>query len=115
MSQPVPSRGDVWLIDFNPTRGRETAGIRPGVIVSADYFNRVPAGLAVVIPVTTRYKGVPLHVQIEPPDGGLRQRSYAKVEDIRSVDYQRLIVRWGTISGQTSQEIDRRLRLLLAL
>jgi len=48
---PEPSRGEVWLVDLNPARGHEQAGIRPGLVVSVDPFNHGPAGLVVLLPV----------------------------------------------------------------
>jgi mRNA interferase MazF len=114
---PVGSltRGDVWLIDFSPTRGHEPTGLRPALIVSVDLFNNGPAGLVVVLPVTSRPKGVPLHVAVEPPEGGLRQRSFVKCEDIRSVSTDRLAERWGAVAPGTMRLVEDRLRLLLEL
>jgi len=47
----LPSRGDVWLIDLNPTRGHEQAGVRPALVLSEDTFNHGPAGLSVLLPI----------------------------------------------------------------
>ena len=54
-----PRRGEIWLVDLNPTRGRELLGRRPALIVSVDLFNQGPAELIVVIPVTSKEKGFP--------------------------------------------------------
>ncbi|WP_445242391.1 type II toxin-antitoxin system PemK/MazF family toxin [Microcoleus sp. S13_C5] len=35
-----PSRGDIWLIDLNPTRGREQAGKRPCLVTSVDLLTQ---------------------------------------------------------------------------
>ncbi|MFT3801638.1 MAG: type II toxin-antitoxin system PemK/MazF family toxin [Burkholderiaceae bacterium] len=43
-------RGDVYLVDLEPTQGREQRGHRPVVIVSPDDFNRV-TGLPVILPI----------------------------------------------------------------
>lgn len=67
--RPEPSRGEIWLVDLNPTRGHELAGIRPALVVSVDLFNHGPAGLVVVLPLTTRLKGIPFHVEVAPPKG----------------------------------------------
>src|SRR5438105_12937583 len=112
---PAPARGEIWLVDVNPTRGHEQAGTRPAVVISVDPFNHGPAGLVVILPLTTTQRGIPLHVLLDPPEGGLRQRSYVKCEDIRSVAAERLIQRWGTISGAALREIEDRLRILLGL
>ena len=109
------SRGDVWLVSLNPTRGHEQAGVRPAVLVSIDAFNNGPAGLAVVVPMTTTRRGIPLHVMVEPPEGGVRERSFVKCEDIRSVSTERLIERWGALSARTMAAVEDRLRVLLQL
>ena len=65
-----PSRGEVWLVNLNPARGDEQAGICPALVVSTDLFNHGPAGLVVVLPMTTRRRDISLHVMLERPEGG---------------------------------------------
>jgi mRNA interferase MazF len=115
VSYPLPSRGDVWLVDLNPTRGHEQAGVRPALVVSTNLFNQGPAGLVVVLPLTTTQRDIPLHVAIDPPEGGLRQRSFAKCEDIRSIASERLRERWGTVVPATLRLVEDRLRVLLEI
>ena len=115
MKPPPPSRGDVWLVDLNPTVGHEQAGRRPAAVVSVNLFNRGLAGLAVVVPITTADRRIPLHVQVDPPEGGLRARSFVKCEDVRSISTARLVARWGRLSPSTMDDIDDRLRILLGL
>jgi mRNA interferase MazF len=115
MRPVAPSRGDVWRVDLKPTGGHEQAGVRPAVVVSVDLFNQGPAGLVVVLPLTTTARGVPLHVPVDPPEGGLRQRSFVKCEDVRSVSIVRLVDRWGQLSARTMLLVDDRLRILLGL
>lgn len=110
-----PSRGEIWLVDLNPTRGHEQAGNRPGLIVSVDLFNHGPADLAVLAPLTTREKGIPFHVEVHPPEGGLKKKSFIKCEDVRSVAKERLSQRLGTVSPETLVEVEDRLRILLDL
>lgn len=112
---PAPNRGEVWSVDLNPTRGHEPAGKRPALVVSTDPFNHGPASLVVVAPLTTREKGVPLHVPVTPPEGGLKQPSFIKCEDVRSVSQERLIHRWGRVAPKTLAAVASRLRLLLEL
>jgi len=112
----VPERGEVWL--EQPTRhviGHEQQGQRPVVIVSGDGINAGPWPLVVVVPLTTRDRGVPLHVPIEPPDGGVRTHSVALVEQIHAADRLRLTERWGRLSPATMREIEDRLRIVLDL
>ena len=110
-----PCRGEVWMVDLNPTRGHEQAGKRPALVVSVDLFNEGPAGLVVVLPITTKFKGVPLHVELAPPEGGVKERSFVKCEDVRSVSKERLSVSWGMVSPRTMDAVEDRLRLLLGL
>ena len=102
-------------MDLDPTRGHERAGKRPALVVSVDQFNEGPAGLVVLLPLTTTERSVPLHVEVTPPDGGLRSRSFVKCEDVRSVAKERLIERWGLVSTATMSLVEDRLRILLAL
>jgi len=110
-----PLRGEIWLIDLNPTRGHEQAGKRPALMVSVDLFNQGPAGLVVVIPVTAKEKGIPLHVEIKSPEGGLNKRSFVKCEDIRSVAKERLVQKLGRVTQNTMAFVEDRLRILLGL
>jgi mRNA interferase MazF len=110
-----PARGDVWLADLNPTRGHEQAGRRPVLVVSEDLFNQGPAGLVIVLPVTSTVRPVPSHVRTTPPEGGLRHRSAILCEAVRSISTERLVARWGAVSARTMTEVEDRLRILLRL
>lgn len=111
----MASRGEVWLVNLNPTRGREQRGIRPALIVSADGFNHGRANLVIAIPLTTTRRGIPLHVQIDPPDGGVRETSYAMCEAVRSISTDRLERHWGTVPPTTLVQVEDRLRVVMDL
>jgi mRNA interferase MazF len=111
----MASRGEVWLVDLNPTRGHEQAGTRPALVVSADEFNHGPAGLVIVVPMTTTERGIPLHVSVDPPEGGVDRRSFIKCEDVRSISEQRLVRRFGVVSPDTLSLVADRLRIVLDL
>jgi mRNA interferase MazF len=110
-----PSRGDIWTVDLDPALGHEQAGRRPALVISVDLFNHGPADLVVVLPITSKAKGIPLHVRIAPPEGGVRAISYVKCEDIRSVSRGRLSRFWGRVSSETMHEIEDRLAVLLGM
>lgn len=112
---PGPCRGDVWLVNLSPARGHEQAGKRPGLVISVDLFNSGPAGLVVILPITTRAKGVPFHVAIAASEGGLKKPSFIKCEDVRSVARERLSRRLGHVGPDTLAAVRNRLRLLLDL
>lgn len=111
----LPSRGKIWNVDLDPVRGHEQAGRRPGLVVSVDPFNHGPAGLVVVLPLTSRMKNSHFHLPVEPPEGGLRSRSFVKTEDIRSVSMERLASRRGVVRPETLELVEDRLRILLGL
>jgi mRNA interferase MazF len=108
-----PQRGEVWNVSLDPTKGREQKGTRPAIVVSHNSFNRSVAELVVVVPLTTTYRGIPMHVRIDPPEGGVKNSSFAKIEDVRSVSKERLLKRWGSVSPKTMAEVADRLRILL--
>lgn len=97
--------GEVWMVDLDPIKGREQAGKRPALIVSADSFNTSGLELVIVCPITTKYKGFPTHVPVLQGNGGLAQDSYVKTEDIRSISTQRLERRLGTVDRQTMSKV----------
>ena len=110
-----PGRGEIWLVDLNPARGHEQSGRRPALVISVDLFNSGPAELVVVLPITTKDKKIPLHVKINPPEGGVKETSFVKCEDIRSVSTERLLARLGEVSRDTLLEVEDRVRILLGL
>ena len=113
MSTRTPMRGEIWLAELNPTRGHEQSGRRPCLVVSNDVFNEGPAELVVVLPITSKDKRIRFHVPINPPEGGLKSRSFIKPEDIRSIARERLIKRTGSVSAQTMKTVADRLLALL--
>ena len=107
----APARGEVWLVDLSPIRGHEQAGRRPALVVSDDLFNRGPAGLAIVLPMTSTVRSIPSHVAVSPPEGGLKTKSAVLCEAIRSISTDRLIQRWGALAPATLATVeDRRSR-----
>lgn len=109
-------RGEVWLADLEPTRGHEQTGERPVLIVSADRFNQGRGRLVIAVPFTTRKRSLPVHVEVRPPDGGLREISYAMCEQVRSLAVERLGPQpFGAVSPAVLGSVQDRLRLLTGL
>lgn len=110
-----PRRGEVWLVDFGEPVGREQAGRRPALVVSADDLNEGPAGAVIVVPITTTRRGLASHIEIEPGESGLDDVSYAKCEDLKSISDQRLVGRLGGVPPDVVFAVSRVLRYLVDL
>ena len=94
-------RGDVWLFNPDPVKGREIGKkLRPAIIISNDLFNNSGAELVIVIPLTTKAKGIPSHIRLLPSDGGVKEMSFAMCEQVRSVSKTRLITKWGCVRNK---------------
>lgn len=69
----------------------------------------------VVVPITTKAKGIPFHVEVDPPEGGVDRLSFIKCEDVRSIAKERLVECFGRVGDTTLAEVEDRLRILLGL
>jgi mRNA interferase MazF len=113
---PTPARAEIWDADLDPVRGHEQAGQRPVLIISTDTFNRGPAHLVLVAPLTRTQRPIPSHIPIDPPEGGLTTRSYVLCEALRSISTDRLSrAPRGRVSPQTMARVADSLRILLEL
>ena len=113
-------RGDIWLVEFDPSRGSESARTRPAVIVSNDGANaaagRSDGGVLTVVPLTTNVDRVyAFQSLLQAEDTGLRAPSKAQAEQVRSVSVRRLVRQLGVVHPSRMAELDRALRLHLAL
>ena len=80
----VPDAGDLVWLDFDPQAGREQAGTRPAVVLSARYFNE-KTGVAYVCPITSKVKGYRFHVLLPV---GLPVHGSVLCEHMRSLDWR---------------------------
>jgi mRNA interferase MazF len=110
-----PLRGEVWQVNISPTVGHEQSGHRPALVVSVDAFNRGPADLVIVVPITSVRKSIPFHIEVQPPEAGLTMPSFIKCEEIRSVSKARFTRRLGLISDTTLKAVEDRLMIVLDL
>lgn len=110
-----PSRGEIWLCDLNPVRGHEQAGSRPALIFSDDLFNHGPAGLVIVIPVTSVHRRIPSQLPIPAAEGGLKKPSYLICEALRSIAKERLLRKLGQVSSETMASVEDCIKILLSL
>jgi mRNA interferase MazF len=89
-------RGEVWLVQLNPTRGREIRKTRPCVIVSPDELN-AQLGTFIVAPLTTGSHPYPFRVAVRfaGKDG------HIVLDQVRTVDRERLVKRLGALTEST--------------
>jgi mRNA interferase MazF len=111
MALRLINRGDIWLINLDPTLGHEQSGIRPALIISDDLLNQSLAELVIVLPITSKNKGISSHVEIH--SDFLPTISYITTEDIRSVSVERLIKRIGSVDSFVLQKVKYHLSNLL--
>jgi mRNA interferase MazF len=111
----LPYRGEVWSVQLDPTLGHEQGGTRPCLVVSTNKFNHGPAGLVIVVPITSRDKRIPTHVRIPTGEAGLTADSYAKSEELRCVSKERFRKRWGSVAPGTMEAVAQRVRIILDL
>lgn len=108
-------RGDFWIVDLEPGFGREIHKKRPGLIISADYFNGITS-YVVVIPTTSIVPKIMSEemVYLGKPKG-FDQESILLPLYIRSIDKIRLIKRVGKISKEKMLDAEEKLNLVLEL
>lgn len=110
------TRGTLVLVDLEPTLGHEQRGTRPCVVVSDASVNsnqRFP--LMAVVPVTGTPAPGALYPRLEPGPSGLTKPSTALVDQVRSIDKQRIRRRYGEVSKEELEAIDAGLCLYLGL
>jgi mRNA interferase MazF len=114
-----PSRGEIWPADLGTGQGREQSGRRPVLVVSDDAFNQGLAGLVMVLPLTSKVKkskNIPVHIAVDPPEGGLKTPSVILCDQLRTISKDRLgNAPWGPVSAATLAEVEKALRVLLGL
>ena len=110
-----PYRGEVWYADLAPAVGHEQDGVRPVLVVSSDELTHVSPRLVVVVPITRTFRPHPTHVAVGPPEGGLREPSYAVCNQVRTISTLRLDRRLGRVSDATMERVAEPLRFVLGL
>ncbi len=110
-------KGEVWLINLDPTVGGEIRKSRPAVIVSEDAIGILP--LRVIVTLTDwkeQYRQAPWMVQITPDvDNGLSKSSAADAIQIRSVSTTHFVNQIGKVSSTHLDQILEAVRVVIGL
>ena len=111
-----PKRGDLYLVNFDPTVGSEIRKTRPAIVLQNDIANR-HSSITIVAAISSQFDEqlYPTEVLIKANEGGLMVDSVALLNQIRSVDKQRLVKRLGTVKQDTMDRVDQALQLSLGL
>jgi len=84
-------RGEIYLVNLNPVKGREQAGQRPVLVLSIDEINQLP--LVVTVVVGTKGENIsrdyPINVRVSPQESGLPMETVFLCFQIRSLDPKR--------------------------
>lgn len=110
-------RGEIRLVSFDPTVGHEIKKTRPALIIQNDIGNQY-SPLTIVAAITSKISPIPYPVEVvlEPSKtNGLSVRSAIRLDQIRTVDRQRLIRRLGTTDLATMRQVDQALKISLGL
>jgi len=90
------NRGEIWLVNLDPTVGSEIKTSRPCVVVSPpqmhDHLRSV-----IVAPMTTKSRPAPFRIPVS--HGG--QRGLILLDQVRAVDKVRLVKKLGAVSAKT--------------
>ena len=105
-----PERGEVYLVNFDPTIGHEVKKARPAVVITNNINNEYSPVLT-VIPLSGNIKKVyPFDVFVSA-GGGLDKDSKIMVNQIRTVDKKRLLKKLSMVSGEIIKKIEAAIRL----
>ena len=110
-------RGEIYLVSFDPTVGYEIRKTRPALIIQNNIGNQY-SPLTIVAAVTSKVSPMPFPVEIvvEPAKGnGLKVRSAIRLDQIRTIDRQRLIMRLGSVDPTTMRRVDDAIKISLGL
>jgi len=111
------NRGEVWLIDLEPTRGAEIKKTRPAIIVNDNKIGILP--LKIIIPVTdweNHYSNVAWMIRLEADfQNGLTKLSAADAFQIRSLSTERFIRKLGSLDNAALNDITQRLAIVLGI
>ena len=109
-------RGDIYYADLSPVVGSEQGGIRPVLIVQNDVGNRFsPTVIAAAITSQKDKSRLPTHIQLNSTGSGLARDSIVLLEQIRTIDKQRLKEHMGRLDDNSMNRINQALNVSFGL
>jgi mRNA interferase MazF len=112
-----PQRGEIWFVNWSPSRGSEQDGLRPSLILQTDKGNlneNYPN--TVVLAISSNGKDIPFHIKIiSNEENKLKKTSYVKCEQILTISKERLVRKIGDISFYQLDKIEKAVKKVLEL
>ena len=109
-------RGEIYYADLSPVVGSEQGGIRPVLIVQNDVGNKYsPTVIAAAITSQHEKSRLPTHIDISAACCGLSKDSVVLLEQVRTIDKQRLKEKMGTIDSGDMNRVDKALSVSFGL
>ena len=106
-----PKRGEIWIVNLDPTIGKEIKKTRPCLVMQSDLINE-SLRTTMVAPITSTIKeGWPFALVLEKEEGGLRNKSMALFNQIKTTDIKRFTKRIGKISEEKMKQAEDALLL----
>ena len=109
-------RGDIYYADLSPVIGSEQGGLRPVLIVQNDVGNRYsPTVIAAAITSKMSKTKLPTHIDIPGQNAGLSKDSVILLEQVRTIDKQRLKEKMGHLDRTTMNNVDNAIQVSFGL
>ena len=109
-------RGDIFYADLSPVVGSEQGGVRPVLIVQNDVGNRYsPTVIAAAITSKQDKASMPTHIRVNAVSGGLAKDSVVLLEQIRTIDKQRLKEKMGCLDNNSMGRINEAISISFGL
>ena len=110
------NRGEVYYADLSPVIGCEQGGTRPVVIVQNNIGNRhSPTVIAAAITSKQDKTCLPTHISVKGESCGLAKDSVVLLEQIRTIDKQRLRERTGCLTKEDIKKMNNALNISFGL
>lgn len=111
-----PRRGEIYLVSFDPTVGHEIKKTRPALVIQNNISNQY-SPITIVAAISSQFGDPPHPREVLIPVGisGLSVASAVVLNQIRSIDRQRLVKRLGFIDAAAMGRVDQALRISLGL
>lgn len=112
----IVKRGDVFFADLSPVVGSEQGGVRPVLVIQNDIGNRFsPTVIVAAITAQIQKAKLPTHVEIDAKEHGFDRDSVILLEQIRTIDKQRLTDKITHLSDEMMLQVDDALQISLGL